>query len=152
MSRSTVCGSQVIFTEIGATVTLPSTATKKTMDTKTFTTAYNASRNGANFFVNHPLAIGGKFIFSDGVKECADAGCHWLLDILATELPVPYGELAIVSVGVKDAKARITASLSDSAPPCLDRRIDFTDMPDGQWKFYVSNDGEARVCILPKEY
>lgn len=122
------------------------------MDTQAFTQAYSESRNGANQFYRHPLALGGKFIYSDGVQECAEAGCYWLLDILATELKVPVAEMAVVEVKAKDGKASITATLSDDSPPILKKRIDLTDMPDGEWSLYVSNDGDGRVCILPSEY
>lgn len=122
------------------------------MDTQAFITAYGTIRNGTDMFYRHPLALGGRFIYSEGVKECADAGCHWLLDILATELMVPIAERAIVEVIAQDGKARIVARLADDAPPTLDKRIDLTDLPDGNWKFLVNNDGDGRVCILLTEY
>ena len=125
------------------------------MDTEAFKSAYNNSyRNGTDGFHFNPLYR--TFRYSDGVKECADAGCHWLLDILGTELPEvfrqhPDDSLMIVEVGVADGKARITGSFRDGQTDYV-HRIDWTDMPDGRWTFYVSSEEGCLVCILPSEY
>ena len=127
------------------------------MNTEAFTRAYNESRNGANQFFRHPLAR--LFLYSDGVKECADAGCYWLLDILATELPrafrsrPQFTDMCIVAVTVKDESAKIVGEFEDDDAKPYRRTVDYTDMPAGEWLFYVSNDGDGHLrCILPKEY
>lgn len=124
------------------------------MDAEKFESLYNTSRNGCDHFVRHPLVP--KFAYSDGVQECAETGCYWLLDILATELitdeQTPEGFMAIVHVTVSDGKARIESSLTDDAPPQYARNIEWTDMPDGDWMFYITNDDGIRRMILPSEY
>lgn len=125
------------------------------MNTDKFTAAYKESRNGTNFFVRHALAR--RFIYSDGVQECADAGCHWLLDILGTELPAEFkkrvGErMCVVKVTAMDGKADIVGSFYDDDPNPYRRAIDFTDLPDGTWTFLVRFEGEQYACILPTEY
>jgi hypothetical protein len=119
------------------------------MDEQRFRNAYNEPRNGANAFYRHMLVR--KFQYSAGVQECAEAGCYWLLDILATELKLPVGDMAIVKISVNDGKARITSSLNDDSID-WSRDIHYTDMPDGAWTFYAINEGERVACILPNEY
>lgn len=124
------------------------------MDNARFEYAYNMPRNGCNYFVQHPLAKG--FAYSDGVKECAEAGCYWLLDILGTEMLTeeisPQGLMSIVHITVENNKARIEGSLSDDAPSQYARTIEWTDMPEGVWMFYLTNDDGTRRLILPSEY
>lgn len=126
------------------------------MNTDAFKQAYNASRNGTDNFHFNPLYR--KFLYSDGVRECAEAGCYWLLDILGTELPAAFKKhpdegLCIVKVTVKDGKAAIRGEFTDDDPKPYKRVIGYTDMPEGEWTFYVNDDGDGKLrCILPKEY
>lgn len=124
------------------------------MNTEAFKTAYHEPRCGANYFTRHPLAR--KFIYSDGVKECAEAGCYWLLDIAGTELVKPV--IAAESMGVlhcvvNKGRVRLRLELEDDVPPAWTKRVDYTDLPDGDWVFYLhSDDGQSVTMILPKEY
>lgn len=125
------------------------------MDTDKFLAAYRESRNGANGMFRHPLSR--LFVYSDGVRDCAEAGCYWLLDILATELvdqfkQRPTHTFCIVTVDVQDSAAAITGEFEDDDPTPYRRNIDYTDLPPGEWKFYVERDGDNYVCILPTEY
>ena len=124
------------------------------MDTSTFQSAYAESRNGCNHFIRHPLAR--NFIYSDGVGQCADAGCHWLLDILGTEFTRPLREsnngFGIIEVLVGQNYAEINLTLHDDQPPAYTRKVEFTDMPDGRWLFYMTDEGEHFSLILPSEY
>ena len=126
------------------------------MNTQAFIAAYRESRNGANHFVRHPLVR--SFIYSDGVQQCAEAGGYWLLDILATELPQqfklhPDGYLCIVKVTVRDQSATIVGEFQDGDPDPYRRKVDYTDLPEGEWMFYLSDDGDGSItCILPKEW
>lgn len=124
------------------------------MNTEKFLTAYNESRNGADHFVRHSLVR--SFIMSDGVQECAEAGCYWLTDIAATELPAVLkkrGELlGCLNVEVRQGKAKL--ELTGSSDSLLwSRAIDWTDLPDGDWMFYVADDRDGTIkMILPTEY
>jgi hypothetical protein len=128
------------------------------MNIEKFKTAYNEFRNGCNNFIRHPLAR--NFAYSDGVGECADAGCHWLLDILATELPPVFkmnehvSNMVSIHVKVKDGAAVIRAEFEDDLT-AWKRQIDWTDMPEGTWNFLVSNEPQAPApfrMILVSEY
>jgi len=124
------------------------------MDALKFKTLYGESRNGANDFIRHPLVR--SFAVSDGVYEVADTGIWWLIDIAATELPAVLKKsgqyMGVLTARVADAKAEL--EMTGAADVRLWRRkIDFTDMPDGEWSFYVTvEDGHFSRMILPTEY
>lgn len=124
------------------------------MDTSTFMNAYHESRNGANHFVRH--WANRNFQFSDGVEQCAEAGCMWLIDIIATEcankLRASGEVMGIIYIDVADSKALIEMSIQDDAPMAFSRHIDFTDMPDGKWTFYLVDEMARFALILPSEY
>lgn len=126
------------------------------MNNESFIKAYNESRNGASQFFRHPLAR--RFIYSDGVKECAEAGCYWLLDILGTELPGAFkkreeSHLCIVAVKVTNQSAEITGEFCEDDTDTYKKRITHTDLPEGEWLFYVSQEDDGSLmCILPTEY
>ena len=123
------------------------------MDLDKFQTIYDESRNGANEFYQHPLIR--SFVITDGVRDCAECGIWWLIDIAATELPVVMRKkdetLGVLTFIARDGKADLM--LSGSGDVELWRRhIDFTDMPDGAWTFYIGDDGPRYTMILPSEY
>lgn len=124
------------------------------MNTQAFETAYNASRNGTDNFYRHPLVR--SFQYSDGVKECAEAGCYWLIDILATEVPKPLraseAGMVVVKATVADSKAALKATAGDGDPPIWSRNIDYTDLPPGEYEFLVSDEGDRFALILISEY
>ena len=121
-----------------------------------FKTAYYESRNGANAFFKNPLYP--DFLYSDGVRALAHTGCYWLLGILCTELPGEFkkrsGEyLCVVTITVKDNVANIVGQWSDDDETSWTKQIGFTDLPEGEWKLFVSDNGELQlICILPSEY
>lgn len=126
------------------------------MKTEAFLNAYNMSRNGANSFFSHGLVK--KFHYSDGVKDCAEAGCYWLLDIFATEVPpllLNSGEaLAIVQVIVEGSKATLRLEPQEDGGSSIEwtREIEWTDMPEGSYNFYIADEGTHFSMILPSEY
>lgn len=127
------------------------------MNTEKFLAAYRESRNGCDNFVRNPLYP--RFLYSDGVQECAEAGCYWLLDILGTELPEhfkrkPDAYMCVVTVTVADSRATIVGMFDDNDPEPFRKKIAGTDMPTGVWTFNVTNEGAefGYRCILPSEY
>lgn len=125
------------------------------MNTEAFKKAYNESRNGTDGWTRHPLAR--NFVYSAGVKECAEAGCYWLLDILGTELPGvfrrnPNEHLLVVNVKVIDNAATLTGTFSDDAPPQYKRKVAYTDMPEGTWTFLAAQGADAAYCYLLTEH
>lgn len=130
------------------------------MNAEAFHKAYSESRNGTNSWTRHPLAR--NFVYSAGVKECAEAGCYWLLDILGTELPGvfrrnPNEYLLVVKVKVQANEAQslgatLTGTFSDDAPPQYKRKVDYTDMPEGTWTFLAAQGADAAYCYLLTEH
>jgi len=124
------------------------------MDNAKFIKIYNESRNGANGMLFNPLYP--KLNYSDGVRDCAETGCYWLLDIIGTECLVPLRKqnvrMGVITVKVANEKAVMTLITNDDMPPAWSREMDYTDMPEGEWLFYLSDEGERFVLILPSEY
>lgn len=85
--------------------------------------------------------------YTDGVKGVADkAGAYWLIDAIfsyARKEPFQLWELA-----VSDSKALLTMREDSGLETLVRQRIEYTDFPEGKWKFYFT-DG---VLLLPGEY
>ena len=128
------------------------------MDTDKFKGAYGAVRNGTDAYHRNPLYP--SFLYSDGVHECAEAGCYWLLDILGTELPAVFSKhedlfALLVEVTVADDNSAVIRGTWDDNNPddaVYRREIDYTDLPVGTWQFYVGKENSKLVCILLTEY
>lgn len=128
------------------------------MNTEKFKKIYNESRNGCNGFVRHPLAR--NFAFSDGVKDLADTGVWWMLDIVATELPAVFRKNAevsnrcIVHAVVRDGQVNLRAEFEDDVV-AWERNGIHTDMPEGDWLFMVADEMDGPTpyrMILMSEY
>lgn len=125
------------------------------MQTEEFKKIYDKTRNGANGFYRH--WANKSFQYSDGVKDLAETGMHWLLDILATELPAvmrlqptPIALLTVTVVNNKSAELSLT--FSDGKPAAWDKAIEFTDLPEGEWIFELCNEGDRIAMILVSEH
>jgi hypothetical protein len=127
------------------------------MNTEQFLSIYNLSRNGCDHYIRIPLT---GLTITDGVKDLADTGCWWLMDIIGTEVKSALkrdpqgsqGALGEIEVMVKGNKAVITMSTDDDAGPVHTRKVDYTDMPAGTWKFFIQYDGTETILILTSEY
>lgn len=89
------------------------------------------------------------FVYSGGVKEVADeAGCHWLLDIIATEVaPICMAAwkngqeyMHFLRMSVANDKAFIWLERDEGEPHLWERQIGYTDFPAGEWTFYLAID------------
>lgn len=104
-----------------------------------------------NYFYN-PLYR--KLKYTDGVQFFAlnaGNGALWFLDIIGTEvhpLAKKKGE-EFTHVKLKSAggKADITAD-DGNGNIFWQRHIEYTDCPEGEWGFYLTDD----VLLLPSEY
>ena len=89
-------------------------------------------------------------VYTEGVQYLAErVGAYWLLDILVTE-PAILGQarsFAAITLTVKDEKAVLSVT-DGNDNQVYERRIDYTDFPAGEWKFFFT-DG---VLMLPGEY
>lgn len=123
------------------------------MNNAAFLAAYNEPRNGANEFYKHQFDP--RFVYSDGVRDCAEAGLYWLLDILATEGVKQTRKarvaLATVTLTVKGSKATLTLSGSGDVV-FWTRKTQYTDAPVGVWSFLMADDVSRFSMILVSEY
>lgn len=91
-----------------------------------------------------------RLIYTDGMEFfCEQAGCFWLLDIIGTEIfhLQKKSEFLLIKFDVADGKALISTT-DGNQQVLFKKRIKFTDAPEGEWSFYLTND----VVHLPSEY
>lgn len=108
-----------------------------------------------------------RFIYSEGMKAVADkAGCHWLLDIVATEVaPICMNaweskeeHMHFLRMTVANDAADIWLERDDGEPRLWERHIGYTDFPEGEWTFYLGIDQivdpgkTSLVMFLPQEH
>jgi hypothetical protein len=102
-------------------------------------------------------------LWTDGVEYFAEkANAYWFIDLVAIgaygkEGPFsalrsqkePFGVLFLHS---KDGLGLVEV-FDDVPGRCLFQlSLDYTDCPEGVWKFYLIDDGEHVVLLLPSEY
>ena len=79
------------------------------------------------------------------------AGAFWLVDAIAsyqTKSKVRALDIQFWFLNVKDGKAELYCHEDSGMPKIVRQKFDYTDFPDGEWKFYVQNN----VLMLPQEY
>lgn len=129
------------------------------MNDQAFLNAYHdPGRSGVNEWAYNMFYP--NLIYSDGVKQCAEAGLYWMLDIINTETVQAHskyrhvlGTDAFVYLRVSGATAELSLTCDTGEAPVWAKHIALTDAPEGDWCFYLSNDGDG-VCrlFLPTEY
>lgn len=95
-----------------------------------------------------------KFLYTDGVKYFADkAQAYWFLDIASTTLYALHSKSYFLKVEliVKDSKAQIIVTDGD-LKQIYTQSINFTDCPEGTWEFFMIDDTEHSVMLVPSEY
>jgi len=101
---------------------------------------------GTEQWYRHPFS---KVTYTDGVKYFADqAGAYWFLDI-AVCLPMefPNEKFYSVCLDVSDGKAKLVVD-DGNDNVLMNKDIDFTDCPNGEYRFFLTND----VLMLTSEY
>lgn len=119
-----------------------------------FISLYRQPRNGAQHLVRHWL---GGLLYTDGVQGLADQGCHWLLDIVATECVAAMRgirEACLVQVCVESdcGPAHLSLQQCGGGPVLWSREMSFADLPQGTWKFELGYDGKRHVLSLLSEH
>ena len=103
---------------------------------------------GTEKWFKHPLVQ--RVLYTEGVQYfCEQAGAYWFLDIVATELFTFQDQEGFLSIHliVTGSKAKITAD-DGNGNILWTKNIDFTDAPEGDWKFYFT----GNVVLLTSEY
>jgi len=104
------------------------------------------STGSESYFRHH-----GQALYTDGMKIVADiAGAYWLIDAIFS-----YARKEVFQVwhlDVVGSKAFLTMQEDTDAPVLVRQEIEFTDFPEGQWKFYLVVDPSQAVLMVPNEY
>lgn len=110
---------------------------------------------GSETIYRHPLNR--RVLYTEGVQHFAQNagnGAYWFLDILATEPAIlkEAREFAVVTLTVSadGTGARIQVTDGGKTEPevtVFSRRLEFTDCPPGEWKFFFEN----LTLMLPGE-
>lgn len=115
-----------------------------------FLQVINEPRNGANAMFRHPLCPW--FAISDGVRELADTGCWWLIDICATELPLVFkrNELDTALIKLNSSNGMGKLSLLETEDHCVwEKIIGSTDLPDGEFLLYLAHENWRKPTDSP---
>lgn len=92
----------------------------------------------------------GQLLLTDGALYFANqAGAHWLVDIVATELmDLQRREgLLFLTLHCQSGAADLVAD-DGNGNALYQKHIDLTDCPEGKWRFILTDD----VLMLPGEY
>ena len=123
--------------------------------------------HGTETWRRHPLNK--KLLHTDGVEYFAEqAGAYWFIDAIALGVygnpgPIPAAipdqdRFGVVLLNVSERKAtiQVRSDYDENDDTCGDvlweTPIEFTDAPEGVWKFYLVDDGEHSVLMVPGEY
>ena len=91
---------------------------------------------------------------TDGVRYfCEKASAFWLFDDMsAVTVTKAKNEEFIVAVATsKDNECDVVYD-DGNENKIYEQHYDYTDLPEGEWKFYISNYPTQKVIMLPSEY
>lgn len=117
-------------------------------------------------------SMNSKFNYTAGMKAMfthAGGGAYWLSDILATQPEILKGVrdnsfcVGVLEVIGTVGVLTVAVDYSESSDPgsqfiniLFSRTIDFTDFPEGTWKFYLTyttvGSSNVVMALLPREY
>lgn len=127
-----------------------------------------AQFTGTETWYRHPFNR--RLLYTDGAKYFVEhAKAYWFLDLIAIGAnghrpPVPnaipnkndFGIVLLTSTGA-EGHVEIYSDSEEDGTYSKDKRLfrerlEFTDCPEGVWKFFLIDDGEHTVLLLPSEY
>jgi hypothetical protein len=86
---------------------------------------------------------------TDGVQYFAEnAGAFWFLDIIATDIFALTKSQPFLSIVLQVKNGSATIFIGDGNETLETRSIDYTDCPDGEYRFYLADN----VLMLTSEY
>ena len=95
---------------------------------------------------NYYMHLSGK-VYTDGIQLVASTlGAYWLIDDIFR-----YNRKEVFQLWtlvVRKRRALLTMREDKGTPKLVSQKIDYTDFPEGKWKFYVAD----RVLMVPREY
>lgn len=109
----------------------------------------------------HRTSLHRQFVATDGALAMAEkAGAFWLHDLIMSyqqKLIKKGAFFQVWTLKVKKDKSAVAECREDTGKPVLVRqKVDYTDFPEGEWKFYVAKGDVGgkmvMVLMLPSEY
>jgi hypothetical protein len=105
-------------------------------------------------------AINRNLIYTDGVKFFAENGgnhgAYWFLDKVACEITPLLKRrkeaFACITLQVNNQEEAIIIVTDGNETSLATYDIHYTDMQEGDWKFYLVDDGTHITLLLPHEY
>ena len=91
---------------------------------------------------------------TDGVKYfCEKASAFWLFDDMSavTVTKAKNEEFIVAAATSKDNECDVVYD-DGNKNKIYEQHYDYTDLPEGEWKFYISNYPTQKVIMLPSEY
>ena len=93
------------------------------------------------------------FLYTEGVKYFAEkAGAYWLI----TDTALFFGK-KVVKTGFATLKAiskdgKVNLILEDEGVKLGSKEYPLSDLPEGEWEFFLQFDGRHLIMMLPSEY
>lgn len=90
---------------------------------------------------------------TDGVEYfCRNANAFWLFDdMAAVAITNPNEEFIVALAKSKDEKCDVIYD-DGNGNKIYEQHYTYTDLPEGDWKFYISNYPTEKIIMLPSEY
>jgi len=105
--------------------------------------------SGTETWMRH--ALNRNMLYTEGVEFFAEqVGGYWMLDIVATSLMALHGKHHFLGIELRVNDKREAELYADDGNDhkLYSRRIEFTDCPEGVWKFFLIDN----VLLLRSEY
>jgi hypothetical protein len=107
----------------------------------------------------HRLTMIKNFLVTDGVKLFAEAAsAHWLLDVVMSYLPKiskidDYFFVPTIKVNDNNEGAlQIHHEFNGKKKTIVKQEIEYTDLPAGDYKFFLFKENGRFLMICPSEY
>lgn len=127
--------------------------------------AIAAAAHGSDMFYRHWL---GRLIYTAGVQAVAEAaGAYWLIDTVASTLPLPRvraerfqvwvlevdteARQGVVRMGGDRVDGKLVRTASSRRGPAYVQTLPYTDFPLPEFTLYCEWNGETWVLMLPGE-
>lgn len=90
---------------------------------------------------------------TDGVEYfCRTAKSFWLFDDMSAVAIKNNGEEFIVAIATSKNNECDVIYSDGNDKKIFEQHYDYTDLPEGEWKFYISNYPTEKIIMLPSEY
>ena len=119
------------------------------------------------FYRLNPLGQRTGMVYTDGVKQfCKIAEAQWFIDLVNSYMPNLIEEnlkagdyftiITLTSKPITEGKHKgcnLQMTMQhDTNTPILFEQYDITDLPEGEYKFYLVDNDTEKVLMLPTEY